>query len=96
MAGATASANAGKSTAGEMIGKDVNYVHVSKSNISQAEMDTVIREVSKTGTILAIGTFVAGTTDSVNVSHEGPAVTMGSDFGGATGVTSSATLHTSW
>ena len=27
MAGATASANAGKSTAGEMYGKDVNYVN---------------------------------------------------------------------
>ena len=96
MAGATASANAGKSTAGEMYGKDVNYVNFAKSNITQAEMNTVIREVQKTGTILAIGTFVAGTTDSVNVSHEGPAVTMGSDFVGATGVTSSATLHTSW
>ena len=46
--------------------------------------------------MLGIGTFVAGTTDNVNVIYEGPAATNGSDFGGVTGVTSSATVHTVW
>ena len=59
-------------------------------------MYSVIIALEITTTVLGIGTFVAGTTDNVNVIYEGPAATNGSNFGGVTGITSSATLHTVW
>ena len=86
----------GNATTGEMIGKDINITSFAKSNITQAEMDAIIQALELTTTVLGIGTFVAGTTDNVNVIYEGPAATNGSNFGGVTGITSSATLHTVW
>ena len=86
----------GNAATGEMIGKDINITSFAKSNITQAEMDSVIIALEITTTVLGIGTFVAGTTDNVNVIYEGPAATNGSNFGGVTGITSSATLHTVW
>ena len=87
----------GNAITGEMVGKDINITSFAKSNITQAEMDAIIQALELTTTVLGIGTFVAGTTDNVNVIYEGPVATLGSHFGeGSTGVTSSATLHTVW
>ena len=86
----------GNAATGEMIGKDINITSFAKNNITQAEMDSVIIALGQTATVLGIGTFAAGSTDNVNVIYEGPAATNGSDFGGVTGVTSSATVHTVW
>jgi len=87
----------GNATTGEMIGKDINITSFAKSNMTQAEMDSVIIALGQTATVLGIGTFVAGTTDNVNIIYEGPVVTAGSDFGEASsGVTTSQTVHTVW
>ena len=82
----------GKSEVG-YAGKEVALTKLAKSNMTQAELDTCIGFIGLTATIVGIGDdtaggFNAGASDAVHVLSEGAAPAAGSNFGGATGVTS--------
>ena len=81
-------ANAGVVYAGKM----VTLITLSKTNISQAELNTCIKHIGTTGTIVGVaddtaGGFNAGASDKVTVVVEGPYPALGANYGGATGVT---------
>tara|TARA_B100000989_G_scaffold223677_1_gene171164 strand:+ start:666 stop:950 length:285 start_codon:yes stop_codon:yes gene_type:complete len=78
--------------AGENIGKNVNVQVLSKTNITQAELDSVIAQLKETTTIIAIGPFTAGATDVLGIITEGPEVADdGSNAFGITGATWAST-----
>lgn len=80
-------------------GRRLALTSLSKTNITQAELDACIQFISLTSSVTAIGSdqstensaFVAGTSDVVYVISEGPAPVAGTDFGGVTGVTAAVT-----
>jgi len=74
----------------EAVGRDIAITTMSKTNITQAELNDVCDFIMATNTITAVGTFSAGVTDVVTIVTEGPAIAAGSNFGGVTGVTSAA------
>ena len=80
-------------------GKEVALTSLSKTNLTQAELDAAINFISLTATIVGIGDdtaggFNAGASDVVHVLSEGVAPAAGSDFGvGSTGVTAAVVCH---
>lgn len=80
-------------------GRRLALTSLSKTNITQAELDACIQYIQLTSTVTAVGSdqstensaFVAATSDVVYVISEGPAPTAGSNFGGVTGVTAAVT-----
>ena len=73
-------------------GKEIAITTLSKSNITQVELDKCLTFISLTATIVGVGDdttggFNAGASDVVHVLSEGVAPAAGSDFAGATGVT---------
>ncbi len=77
----------GKTEGFNGFGRTAQLVSFSKTNITQAEADSVVQVVQLTNSITAIGTFEAGVTDVLYMLVEGPGVTAGANFGGVTGVT---------
>ena len=71
-------------------GRALQLVSMSKTNITQAEMNAVVTYVELTGSIVGISAFIDGATDVVYMLVEGPTVAAGASFGGVTGVTSAA------
>jgi len=65
-------ANAAPFTA---IGREVFIKSFAKTNITQAELNDLVKTVQLTSTITAIGAFTAGTSDVVNMIIEGKDVT---------------------
>lgn len=57
------------------IGRDVFIKSFAKTNITQAELNELVKAVQLTSTITAIGAFTAGTSDVVNMIIEGVDVT---------------------
>lgn len=85
-----------KATAGNGLGGRTRIISLSKTDITQAEMDSLVQALGAGGTsgtddavsIAGISTFVAGTTDVVYVAVQGTGVlTAGSSYRGVTGVT---------
>ena len=79
-------------------GKDVALTSLSKTNLTQAELDSAIAFIQLTATIVGIGDdtaggFNAGASDVVHVLSEGPAPAAGSNFGGVTGVTAAVVAY---
>lgn len=79
-------------------GKEVALTSLSKSNLTQAELDSCIAFIQLTATIVGIGDdttggFNAGASDVVHVLSEGVAPAAGSNFGGVTGVTAAVVAH---
>lgn len=77
------------------VGRDITLTSFSKTNMTQAELNTIVNEIQKTSSVVAIGSdqasgapFVSGTSDVVHIITEGPAPTVGSNYGGVTGCTS--------
>lgn len=69
------------------IGRTTQLMTLSKTNITQAELDSLVAALQETNTITGISDFVAGTTDVLYVLLEGPTVADdASDFLGVTGV----------
>ena len=62
------------SGAGENVGKDIHVKTLSKTNITQAELDSALRQIAMTSTIVSVGPFEAGVTDVVGIITEGPAI----------------------
>jgi hypothetical protein len=62
---------------------------IAKTNITQAELDAFVQEVQQLNTIMIIGTFTAGSSDTVNMLVEGKGVANQSNdtFAGVAGVT---------
>ena len=84
-------ANAGVVYAGKM----VTLITLSKTNITQAELDTCSKHIQTTATIVGIGDdtaggFNTGASDVVHVLVEGTVPAVGANYGGATGVTAAA------
>ena len=76
---------------GEFIGKDIFVKNIAKTNITTAELTTMIQNLQLTSTVIAVkcaAAFVSGTTDSVNVILEGTDVA--NDSTNALGVTGAA------
>ena len=76
-------------------GKMVTLITLSKTNITQAELDTCITHIGTTATIVGVGDdtaggFNAGASDVVHVLVEGIVPAVGANYGGATGVTAAA------
>ena len=72
--------------------KELSLTSLSKTNITQDELDGCIQFIQLTATVVAIGDdtsggFNAGASDVVHILSEGPAPAAGSNFGGQTGVT---------
>jgi len=91
MASLTSNATSGVVYAGKM----TTLITLSKTNITQDELDTCIQHIQSTATIVGVGDdtadgFNAGTSDVVHVLAEGPVPAVGADYGGATGVTAAA------
>jgi hypothetical protein len=73
-------------------GKEVAITTLSKSNMTQAELDKCLTFIQLTATIVGVGDdttggFNTGASDVVHVLSEGIAPAAGANFGGATGVT---------
>lgn len=68
----------------EAVGRDVFFKTFAKTNITQAELNSIVAEVQLTSTVTAIGTFTAGTSDTVNMLIEGADVTAISSVAGVT------------
>ena len=81
------------------VGRQIALTSFSKTNLTQAELDAVVAYIELTATVTAIGVadsgaqFSAGSTTTVYIITEGPAVAAGSNFGGVTGVTSAAVAY---
>lgn len=73
--------------------KQVSLISLSKTNMTQDELDAAIQHIQTTATIIGIGDdttggFNAGASDVVHVLAEGPVPTVGANYGiGSTGVT---------
>jgi hypothetical protein len=95
-------------TDGSIIGKTLSFgsagrrlalTSLSKTNMSQAELDACIQFIQLTSSVTAVGSdqatengaFLAGTSDVVYIISEGPAPTAGSNFADQTGVTAAVT-----
>jgi hypothetical protein len=74
-------------------GRAAQLITLSKTNITQAELNAIVAFIQLTNTISGISTFTAGTTDVVYMMCEGPAVAAGSDFAAQTGVTSASVAN---
>lgn len=77
-------------------GKMVTLITLSKTNITQAELNTCINHIQGSGTIVGVGDdtaggFNAGASDVVHVLVEGVVPAVGANYGGATGVTAAVT-----
>lgn len=69
------------------IGRTVQLLSFSKTNISQAEMDSLVNFIQLTNTVTGISEFEADVTDVAYMLVEGPTLAGGANFGGVTGVT---------
>jgi hypothetical protein len=89
----------GSTQAFSAVGRQIALVSLSKTNITQAELDAAITFIQLTASVTAIGVdssdgvFAGGTTDVVHVITEGPAPAAGSNFGGVTGVTAAVVAY---
>jgi len=74
---------------GTNIGKDIQVIKVAKTNITTAELTTMVQNASLTSTIIAVrcaAAFASGTTDEIHVILEGGAYAVeGSNALGVTG-----------
>lgn len=57
------------------IGRDIFIKSFAKTNATQAELNALVQAVQLTSTVTAIGAFVPGTSDVVNMIIEGKDVT---------------------
>ena len=79
--------------------KELALTSLSKTNMTQDELDAAIQFIQLTATVIAVGDhttggFNTGASDVVHVLSEGPAPVAGADFGeGATGVTAAVVAH---
>ena len=78
--------------------REIAVTSLSKSNMTQDELDACIQFIQLTATVVAVGDdttggFNAGASDAVHVISEGPAPAAGSNFAGQTGVTSAVVAH---
>jgi hypothetical protein len=79
--------------------RQVALTSLSKSNMTQDELDAAIQFIQKTATVIGVGDdttggFNAGVSDVVHVLSEGPAPAAGANFGeGATGVTAAVVAY---
>ena len=85
-----------KVTAGQGLGPKTRILSFSKTNITQAELDSLVRALTAGGvsgtddavTVAGISAFEAGVTDVVYMAIQGTgALTAGADYRGVTGVT---------
>ena len=72
--------------------RQISLTSLSKSNITQDELDACIQFIQLTATVIGVGDdtaggFNAGASDVVHIISEGPAPAAGSNFAGQTGVT---------
>lgn len=72
--------------------KELSLTSLSKTNITQDELDACIQFIQLTATVVGVGDdtsggFNAGASDVVHILSEGPAPAAGSNFAGQTGVT---------
>ena len=80
-------------------GKEVAITTLSKSNMTQAELDKCLTFIQLTATIVGVGDdttggFDTGASDAVHVLSEGIAPVAGANFADATGVTAAVvTCH---
>ena len=79
-------------------GKEIALTSLSKTNMTQAELDDALAFIQLTATIVGIGDdttggFNAGASDVVHVLSEGPAPAAGANFGGVTGVTAAVVAY---
>jgi hypothetical protein len=58
------------------IGREVFIKSFAKTNITQDELNDLVKAVQLTSTITAIGAFAAGTSDVVNMIIEGADVSV--------------------
>ena len=79
--------------------RTVELISLSKSNMTQDELDAAIQHIQTTATVIGIGDdtdggFNAGVSDVVHVLAEGGVPTVGSNYGvGATGVTAAVVAY---
>jgi hypothetical protein len=93
-----------KTVSGQGIAGETRIINLAKTNLTQAEVDSVILFLTRGGvagtndahTVVGVscltesGVFTPGTTDAIQVAIQGTgAFTAAADFGGVTGVTSS-------
>lgn len=73
----------------ENIGKDIQVIRVAKTDITTAELTTMVEEASLTSTVIAVkcaAAFASGTTDVIHLILEGGAYAVeGSNALGVTG-----------
>ena len=79
--------------------RQVALTSLSKSNMTQDELDAAIQFIQKTATVIGVGDdttggFNAGVSDVVYILSEGPAPSAGANFGeGTTGVTAAVVAY---
>jgi hypothetical protein len=79
--------------------RQVALTSLSKTNMTQDELDAAIQFIQKTATVIGVGDdttggFNAGASDVVHVLSEGPAPEAGANFGeGSTGVTAAVVAY---
>lgn len=94
--GAIAGVDNYNAKAGNGLGPRTQIISLSKTNITQAELDSAVQAIGTGGvagtddamSIAGISAFEAGVTDVVHVALQGTGtVTAGADYRGVTGVT---------
>tara|TARA_Y100000389_G_scaffold182903_1_gene199906 strand:+ start:1828 stop:2139 length:312 start_codon:yes stop_codon:yes gene_type:complete len=79
--------------------RTVELISLSKTNLTQDELDSAIQHIQTTATVIGIGDdttggFNAGASDVVHVLVEGGAPTVGANYGeGSTGVTAAIVAY---
>ena len=71
---------------GENIGKNINVQVLSSTNLTQAQLDSVLEQIAQTTTIVSVGPFEAGVTDVLGIVTEG--VIVADDSSNAFGIAS--------
>lgn len=82
----------GKSENFGAFGRTVQVLNCAATNMTQAQIDTLIQLLQAKNTVSGISEFVAGTTDVLYVAVEGP--TVADDTYGAFTVTTQCTFVT--
>jgi len=78
--------------------RQVALTSLSKSNLTQDELDACIQFIQLTATVIGVGDdttggFNAGASDVVHILSEGAAPAAGSNFAGQTGVTAAVVAY---
>lgn len=86
LTGTTVAANFEKAVDSQGLGARTQVINIAKTNITNAEMTSIVKQLADTYTIAGIDGFAAGTADNVRIALQGT-IDFTPDASNAFGVT---------